>query len=579
MPVRTGLLAGSRGEQLVSQPPLVQAKLTINQPNDRYEQEADRIAKQVLRMPEPHLQQQVETEKEEELIQAKETSEQTPYVSPIVQTQINSLRGGGKQLSPSLRNFFELRFGHDFSRVRVHTDAKAAESARALDAQAYTIGRDVVFGKGQYVPGTSVGRRLLAHELSHVIQQSGPYTLGIREPYKSGRIIKEQASNTVQREGDFSQIPTGIECPTPGPVTRSAGEELLFSRSNNALSTQAEAQIGIIVNNWRARGMSDIISVDGYASVRGPEDLNWRLSCERALTVETELINQGVPPLFITIAAHGETDEFSFTSLDENRRVVVSMPVAPVPPTPEPPISPPPAPSNTCGPDITSPLQTVFGKIKSQFKSWNKWQKVRACGALVGPLASIGGIISLSDPRMAWDIRELYLVNTAWLYHLPHGLHCGVPASGTPGTEAIEDQTSSPCGNSVEVNNRCFLAGTANFGTFGIMCKECYDFAMREIMQPEFWINLYFNRTPPILPLNPVHYTETGMDSLILGWKIFTDDPQPPMAWARATYRGGPMAVPSNSVAENRANCTSRCNSQYSRSAPFNFIWEPNAPR
>src|SRR6185369_18043496 len=69
--------------------------------------------------------------------------------------------------------FFEPRFVHDFSRVRVHTDARAAESARAVNALAYTVGRDVVFGDGQYAPGTSGGRHTLAHELTHVLQQGG----------------------------------------------------------------------------------------------------------------------------------------------------------------------------------------------------------------------------------------------------------------------------------------------------------------------------------------------------------------------------------------------------------------------
>ena len=67
----------------------------------------------------------------------------------------------------------EPRFGHDFSGVRVHTDARAAESAWSVNALAYTVGRDVVFGTGQYAPGTSGGRRLLAHELTHVVQQQG----------------------------------------------------------------------------------------------------------------------------------------------------------------------------------------------------------------------------------------------------------------------------------------------------------------------------------------------------------------------------------------------------------------------
>lgn len=87
---------------------------------------------------------------------------------PVVQ---EVLRAPGQPLEPATRAFMESRFGHDFSRVRVHTDAKAAESARAVNARAYTVGRDVVFGEGGYAPDTSDGRRLMAHELAHVVQQ------------------------------------------------------------------------------------------------------------------------------------------------------------------------------------------------------------------------------------------------------------------------------------------------------------------------------------------------------------------------------------------------------------------------
>jgi hypothetical protein len=81
--------------------------------------------------------------------------------------------GGGAPLPAAERAFFEPRFGHDFSRVRVHTGPTAAASARSLGAAAYTLGDDVVFGAGQYAPANAAGRRLLAHELAHVVQQSG----------------------------------------------------------------------------------------------------------------------------------------------------------------------------------------------------------------------------------------------------------------------------------------------------------------------------------------------------------------------------------------------------------------------
>ena len=75
------------------------------------------------------------------------------------------LRSSGQPLDPATRAFMEPRFGYDFSQVRVHADANAAESARAVHARAYTVGRNVVFGEGQYVPGTRAGKRLALDQL------------------------------------------------------------------------------------------------------------------------------------------------------------------------------------------------------------------------------------------------------------------------------------------------------------------------------------------------------------------------------------------------------------------------------
>ncbi len=93
----------------------------------------------------------------------------TNAIPPIVH---DVLRSSGQPLDAGTRAFMEPRFNHDFSQVRVHTDARAAESALAVNALAYTVGRDVVFGTGQYEPGIGEGRRLLAHELTHVVQQA-----------------------------------------------------------------------------------------------------------------------------------------------------------------------------------------------------------------------------------------------------------------------------------------------------------------------------------------------------------------------------------------------------------------------
>src|SRR6266508_239241 len=111
-------------------------------------------------------------EEEESTLQTKEAAGQTPQITPAAQARISGLQGGGAPLPASVRNFFEPRFGHDFSQVRIHTYGAAAESAREVNAMAYTMGRDIVFGQGHYAPDAPDGRRLLAHELTHTLQQS-----------------------------------------------------------------------------------------------------------------------------------------------------------------------------------------------------------------------------------------------------------------------------------------------------------------------------------------------------------------------------------------------------------------------
>jgi hypothetical protein len=105
---------------------------------------------------------------------------------------IDSLKGGGSPLPPAVRRDLEPRFGLSFGPVRVHTDARAARTAKAINARAFTIGKDVVFGPGQYSPGTATGKRLLAHELTHVAQQNGKSDVVLqRQPGTWSEDLKE----------------------------------------------------------------------------------------------------------------------------------------------------------------------------------------------------------------------------------------------------------------------------------------------------------------------------------------------------------------------------------------------------
>ena len=151
----------------------IQPKLTVSAPDDPYEREADKVAEQVMRMAEPSVQRRCAVCGQEQDLQRKESSgtpDPTATLPPVVHQALST---PGQPLDPAAREFFEARLGHDFSSVRVHADRQASQAAQGVAAQAFTVGRDIVFGSGHYAPDTERGRHLLAHELTHVAQQGG----------------------------------------------------------------------------------------------------------------------------------------------------------------------------------------------------------------------------------------------------------------------------------------------------------------------------------------------------------------------------------------------------------------------
>jgi outer membrane protein OmpA-like peptidoglycan-associated protein len=184
--------------------PVIQAKLKIGEPNDEFEQEADRVADVMTRKSAPRGTDDAEMAQYDHHApkRASPASISQPAspghdVPPIV---YEVLRLPGQPLDPAIRAFMEPRFGHDFSQMRVHTDAKAAEAARVVDAQAYTVGQDVVFSEGYYTPHSHQGSKLLAHELVHVIQQERGGALP--PPLRSGWL--EQAADAAVSASAFA---------------------------------------------------------------------------------------------------------------------------------------------------------------------------------------------------------------------------------------------------------------------------------------------------------------------------------------------------------------------------------------
>lgn len=167
---------------------ILQPKLKVSQPGDAYEQEADRVAEQVMRshgMGSSALALsskdeqgsnrkctacQIRQEKED-IINRKPLRTSASETTDVIASEIDGIRSGSSSsVDFSTRHFMESRFGYDFRNVRIHTDERAARSAYPINSLAYTVGNDIVFGEGQYKPDTSEGKRLLAHELTHVVQ-------------------------------------------------------------------------------------------------------------------------------------------------------------------------------------------------------------------------------------------------------------------------------------------------------------------------------------------------------------------------------------------------------------------------
>jgi hypothetical protein len=267
----------------------IQAKLTVNAHGDIYEQEADRIAHQVMAQP-------ANTNVSGTLPSIQRFSGQmNGRVNAAPASVDQALASPGRPLEPTLLRDMEQRFGHDFSRVRVHTGTAAEQSARDVNAHAYTIGNNVVFGAGQFAPDTSHGRRLIVHELTHTLQQSaGSMTLQRFVPCTRPRMSLEECP---QREpGEYAQsrrdpmIVEFITSPEVGYLIANfdIGESKLKASAKSHLNwPKLISTISQAGSQWELLGLSDC---------HGSEQQNKMVRKQRA-----DAVRAALPP---TAAVH-----------------------------------------------------------------------------------------------------------------------------------------------------------------------------------------------------------------------------------------------------------------------------------
>ena len=220
-----------------SVPGTLQPRLAVGPVNDPLERQADSVADQVMRMPDPEFSVSAGSpqisrkctacEEDEKTLRTKRELTPEPETGEALEQVHEVLRSPGHSLDSSILGYFEPRFGHDFSGVRVHADDAATTSARAIGALAYTVGGHIVFDANRWSPDSDEGKRLLAHELTHTIQQQvgdRPGAATGRQDGQHGRPSAGEHSlapqNVIQRD-DADDFGASANAPgTPGGVVR-----------------------------------------------------------------------------------------------------------------------------------------------------------------------------------------------------------------------------------------------------------------------------------------------------------------------------------------------------------------------
>jgi outer membrane protein OmpA-like peptidoglycan-associated protein len=340
MPPRSTLMARPPGHGSVEQAQVLQRlignqalpmllaqraqSLIGNQRGDRHEQEADRVADQIMRMPDPKLSitagppqlsrkcAPCEEEEKTRTLQAKRPEmhrASAEHEAPEIVHEV--LRSPGHPLDKLTRTFFEPRFGYDFSQVKVHSDTNAAESARAVNALAYVVGQDVVFGAEQYAPGTREGQRLLAHELSHVVQQRGsaltklvvgtPDTPCVQKAEHVANPLprRQQAApltlseRIVRRDAEERKnlVPSGSDLKGTSWVNLDDPDghvaSVYFSTNQTSLDDLDKRALATVYNTYEKYLQLKKVQMlfIGYADYRGAEKFNKSLGIQRAEAV------------------------------------------------------------------------------------------------------------------------------------------------------------------------------------------------------------------------------------------------------------------------------------------------------
>jgi hypothetical protein len=368
----------------------------------------------------------------------------------------------------------EEHFGVGLGNARVHDGHVASQAARSINARAFTVGSDIVFERGEYSPATPEGQKLLAHELTHVVQN-----------------------------GDRQ---------TPG--------DLVLGHPNDAAEIEAAGNAGRMSASTR---------------ISGGQGRN---------VVQRQV--------------------FSLRPDDEPSGKATAAAAVP----------------GVCGPDVTKDFRSTLGKIESTFKRWKRPDQMAACVHLLLPINA-----DFTPDINGWDTIPLFQGKSEWLrkppvYDPKHKGPCATPTSSDPTNKdpfAAGHEDPATCSNTVQFGSDCWLNGSVNYATFGVMVKACGEaFSLGEVLtEGAAYVSPEVGEALKITGVrgNMLDWAELLITAYKAAHGSSTDAADIPIAWLRAFYRGGPSASPPGGA--NRPQCKPSCRVHPRGIDWNNWVWEP----
>ncbi len=454
-----------------------------------------------------------------ETTQLKEASPSlAPFSDDITNftSHLNAVKGKDQPLSESSRAFFEPRFGQDFSNVRVHTGGKANHLARRINAKAFTQGNDIVFNTGQYQPQSSEGKRLIAHELTHVSQQTA------NAPTLQRNLTDEQKKENLKspRFKDNQRLQKAYDNDPVMLIGRDWGDDSVKILQQALIDILCPSEIASSPGG-KEKCAKLIMPI---STKQGTEEPDGFFGAETDATVRKFQSKYSLTP-------DGRPGRNTLGRLDD------------LFPAPVPPITIPKKPHKfVCGPDVTNAISVVLDKVKQKFAALSTSEKVQNCGELGNPIGGSGGGFT------AWDIVELHqAARGIW------------PVAYRP--ECASKGAKPVCGTTVQVGNECFYMGSPNYVLFGAIMKQCSNHFKGS--DPE--IRALFSELSMLMAI----YAYKG-PSPISGdkgnWKSS-------MQWGKAGYHGWPNG--GTSPKGDRSHCAPVCPTALIGSG-FEAFWAPN---